>query len=422
MEYWKKLIIKRLIKIVPLYKQTYAKISNGNQNNNLLKRSLSNAITNVPYYRNKYGNVSLDNNGLDKFLILRKADLVNNEGLFISDKYNKKILSKKSTGGTTGISLKIFSFYKSEICETAYLDYAFSLIAKGGNLRIAVLRGNKPSSGIYEYKYRHLLLSSYDLSKTNVKYYVSLLKKYKINCLFVYPSSLHLFCKYLVELGNEVELPQIKGILSSSEVLSKEDKNLILKLFPDINLIDLYGQNEHVALAISINMGYYKFIDSYSYVEFINDSNFNQNKSAEIVGTNYFNDVMPLIRYATDDYIEFDSSGNIVSIIGRKQDFIINKHNEIVPCIISERKHTLENVINFQYYQDTVGILEFRVITNEKFGGKDIEAIEKDLKNSFSNKIDPIVQKVNKIEKTKAGKQKRLIQKLIIPDFNTIID
>jgi phenylacetate-CoA ligase len=422
MDYWKKLLIKRIIRICPLYKKTYAKISKGDPNNNLLKRSLSNALTNVPYYRNKYGNGSIDDNGLDNFLILRKSDIANNEGLFISDKYNKKILLKKSTGGTTGISLKIFSFYKSEICETAYIDYAFSLITKGSNLRVAVLRGNKPSSGIFEYKYRHLLLSSYDLSKTNVKYYVGLLKKYKINCLFVYPSSLHLFCKYLVELGNEVELPQIKGILSSSEILSTDDKNTILKIFPDITLIDRYGQNEHVAMAISINKGYYKFFDSYGYVEFINKGILKQNRTAEIVGTNYFNDVMPLIRYATDDYVEIDSIGNIVSIIGRKQDFIINKHNEIVPCIFSERKHTLENVLNFQYYQDKVGILEYRVITNNKFGKKDIEAIEEDLKNSFGNKIDPIVQIVNAIDKTETGKQKRLIQKIIIPDFDSISD
>jgi phenylacetate-CoA ligase len=422
MNYWKKLLLKRFIRVFPLYWRTYARISKGDPNNNLLKKSISNALANVPYYRKKYGNVAIGNKGLDNFLILRKSDIVKNEELFISDKYNKKILLKKSTGGTTGISLKIFSFYKSEIRETAYLDYVFSLIAKGNNLRMAVLRGNKPSAGIYEYKYRRLLLSSYDLSKENVKFYVGLLKKYKINCLYVYPSSLHLFCKYLFELGNEVELPQIKGILSSSEILSTADKNTILKIFPDIKLIDLYGQNEHVAMAISINKDYYKFFDSYGYVEFIYSSNFRQNRTAEIVATNYINDVMPLIRYATDDYVEIDSNGNIVSIIGRKQDFIINKQNEIVPCIFSERKHTLENVLNFQYYQDTVGILEYRVVTNNKFGKKDLEAIEEDLRDSFSNKIDPIVQIVNEIEKTKAGKQKRLIQKLIIPDFNSIIE
>ena len=46
------------------------------------------------------------------------------------------------------------------------------------------------------------------------------------------------------------------------------------------------------------------------------------------------NTTMPFIRYGTDDYVEIDKNGNIIAIIGRSSDFVINKNNDIVPCII----------------------------------------------------------------------------------------
>jgi phenylacetate-coenzyme A ligase PaaK-like adenylate-forming protein len=249
-----------------------------------------------------------------------------------------------------------------------------------------------------------------------------LIKKYRINCLHVYPSSFVLFCKYLEEAIREdhVELPGIKGVLSSSEILTSEMKNKILELFPDITLVDLYGQNEHVAFALSVNKGPYRFYDTYSVVEFLDTGFMNgKNKIKEIVGTNINNKGMPLIRYRTEDFVEVDESSNIVSIVGRTNDFVVNKNNDIVPCILVTRQNIMENVLAAQYYQDKIGVLIYKIRVNEKFSEKDARIIQDEIAACFQGLMQVTVETVNDFEKTKNGKHIRLIQKLDLKNIKS---
>ena len=126
---------------------------------------------------------------------------------------------------------------------------------------------------------------------------------------------------------------------------------------------------------------------------------------------------MPFIRYGTDDYVEIDKNGNIIAIIGRSSDFVINKNNDIVPCIIIARNESKKNVLNFQYYQDSPGQLVYRVVVNNNFTQEEKKMLEDDLTNSFDNKMTCKVVVVSSIERTISGKQKRLIQKLDLSNY-----
>lgn len=92
-----------------------------------------------------------------------KENIIGRENQFLSSNINKRFLIQVSTSGSTGPSLIVYKTVDEIIREEAFIQYVFSLIGK--NLRIAVLRGNRPSSGIYEFRFGHLLLSSYHLSK-----------------------------------------------------------------------------------------------------------------------------------------------------------------------------------------------------------------------------------------------------------------
>jgi phenylacetate-coenzyme A ligase PaaK-like adenylate-forming protein len=129
------------------------------------------------------------------------------------------------------------------------------------------------------------------------------------------------------------------------------------------------------------------------------------------------NTTMPFIRYGTEDYVEIDEKGNVVAIIGRSSDFVINTKNDIVPCIIIARNESKKNVLNFQYYQDSPGQLVYRVVVNNKFTLEEKKMLEDDLTNSFDNKMTCKVVVVSSIERTKIGKQKRLIQKLDLSKY-----
>ncbi|MBS1620195.1 MAG: hypothetical protein JST10_02495 [Bacteroidetes bacterium] len=373
-------------------------------------------IKNVPYYvENNYGKGSIES-----YPLLMKSDIIGNEEKFLSTKCNKLFLSRVATSGSSGKSLNLYKGINDVIKEEVFTDQAFSLIGK--NLRIAVLRGNRPSKGIYEYKFGHLLLSSYNLSKENVHEYLKLIKRYRINCFHVYPSSISIFCKYLREIIEEkkTEIPAIKGIFSSSEILSMETKNLILDLFPDITLVDRYGMSEHVASAISVNKGNYHFQDGYSIVELLDTGLKNEGRRImEIVGTNINNKAMPLVRYCTEDFVEVDEMNNIVSIIGRTSDFVVNIEGNIVPCTVVNRDDVLLNVIAHQHYQDKVGELVLRIQGNEKFSGTDIKYITDDWTRSFQNLMRIKVEVVTDFDRTSNGKLINLVQKLNLDNIRT---
>ncbi len=415
-----KYTVRKIIRLSPFYKKL-SKGYNKKQNflpgpNAELKEILTYAINNAPYYRNRFSTLVKQRDfSIELMPFIKKTDVIGREKEFISDKALPFMLMKKSTGGTSGHSLNLQKDFTSIIAETFFTDQIFSIISPVKSQKIAVLRALKPKKGIYEYNNPLLILSSYDINAETTLKYLELLDHYKIDCLHAFPSSLCVLFRYINELKKQIKIPNMKGIVTSSETITKESKKQILRTFPGAKLIDIYGQNEHVALAYSVDLNPYHFINQYSFVEFLDSGQtFEDNKICEIVGTNFYNKSMPLIRYRTEDYAEIDGNGQVQSILGRTQDLIINNRNELVPCILSMRPNTFKNVINYQYYQEKAGELHFRTVVNSSFGTEDQKAIEKDMSSSFGGKIKPIVTTVQAIDRLPNGKQKRLVQLLDI--------
>lgn len=411
MDYKKTEILKKIMRYTPLYMKTKWSIKKHVDTKIVLEDKIKTFIKKVPRYYTykKYFNDGFD---ITKFPIIRKPDIQGHENDFVSKHVKRLFIRKEKTGGSTGWSLTIYRSIFDSIKSRAYIDYVYSLIGK--DLKIAVLRGNKPQKGIYEKVLSDkIILSSYSLSPESLDTYLNVLKENHISCIHAYPSSLSILSRLIEQKYGIADLPDLKGILTSSEIFSKEEKKLVSKVFPHAKIVDFYGLNERCCYAYSINMEPYHFLDSFGYVEFVkSNEQHNDNTIAEIVATSIMNTTMPFIRYGTEDYVELDKDGNVISIIGRTSDFVVNKFNNLVPCIVITRNESKKNVINFQYYQDKIGFLEYRVITNNKFTEKEKNMLEEDLNNSFDGKMTCIVVQVKTIERTKIGKQKRLIQKL----------
>ena len=123
------------------------------------------------------------------------------------------------------------------------------------------------------------------------------------------------------------------------------------------------------------------------------------------------NSTMPLIRYDTGDMAELDDEGNVISIIGRTSDFILNKNNDLMPCIITPRDRSFENVVAFQYCQPKPGVLEFHVMVNDHFNQEDFEYLSQDVEETFPHRlIDSKVVIKKELKKSKQGKLLRLVR------------
>lgn len=382
----------------------------------ILQKKVKRAIKNVPFYKG-YFQYLRTSFSIKDFPIIRKKDIIGHESELVSKGVLRPLLMRKETGGSTGMSLELFYSPSIIISKNVLSDYAFSLIGK--NLRIATLRGQRPANNkIWQNIGSNLLLSSYQLSEKTVDTYLGVLKEKRINCLHVYPSSLSILTRLIKAKYGKANLPELKGIVASSEIFSKEEKLLVQSVFPHTKIVDLYGHNELVCCAIAVDDGFYKFFNNYGYVEFAETGEkINEHRIAEIIATSIMNTTMPFIRYGTEDYVELDANNNVVSIIGRTSDFVVNKDGELVPCIVLTRDISMQHVTNFQYYQPAKGKLTFRVIVNDQFTKIDQKYLLEDMEESFNGLMDCTISVVNHIEKTKIGKQKRLIQKLNLNEY-----
>lgn len=406
-------VIRKSFRMHPLYRRTLRSIKSNEPVK--LEQVVRSAISNVPFY-NSYDKYLQDKFDITKMPIIRKRDIMGHESEIVHRNVSKKKLSSVETGGSTGCSLTLFRHWKDELKKTVFGDLALSHV--GGNLVFGVLRGNKPKNGICEMVLKDkILFSSYKLCQDNLDEYLHAMRKYKISCLQAYPSSLIILCRLIKKIYGTADLPELKGVFTSSEIFSKEDKQLVREVFPNITIVDYYGHNEMACCAYSVNDGFYQFIPQFGFVEFVETGEtINGNMIAEVVATSVMNTTMPFIRYATDDYVELDKDGNVISIIGRTSDFLVTKSGELTPCIISTRTESLQNVTNFQFFQEEPGRMIFRIAV-DGFNERNRQSLLEDLNNSFGGTIDCSIKEVQMIERTKTGKQKRLVQKLDIRSY-----
>lgn len=408
--------IRDLAKYTPQYHATY-KALNEEFSIKKLKDTVKQAIYNVPYYRDNYRTLLPDDDkdfSLSVFPILQKDDISGREKDFVSDKYWKRLLRAENTGGTTGKPLKLYYSPTLSFSRTVYPDMLYKQHV-GKPLQLALLRGTKPSNGklVERVGMHRIVLSSYQLYHENVDRYLEALNKEGITCLLAYPSSITVFAQLIKSKYGSVKIPKLKAILASSEIFSRADKKLVMDVFEGVTLIDFYCMSEFAAAAHSVGLGNFEFNYNYGYVEFIDtgEKNASGNMIGKIIATCIMNTTMPLIRYDTGDMAELDAEGNVVSIIGRTSDFLINKNNDSMPCIITPRDRSFENVVAFQYCQPKPGAMEFHVMVNEHFNEEDFEYLSQDVEETFPHHlIDSKLVVKKELKRSRQGKLLRLVK------------
>lgn len=409
--------VRDLARFTPQYHATYKSLRE-DFTNEKLRNALVAAINNVPYYRdNDYKSYlpSVDEPfTLSKFPILTKDDLSGKEMNFVSEKFFKFLLRKENTGGTTGKPLKLYYSPTLSFSRTVYPNMLYEEFV-GKPLQLGLLRGNKPSQGKFVERVgmHRVIFSSYQLYPENVDLYIDNLKSYGITCLLAYPSSITVLAKLIKAKYGKIRIPKLKAILASSEIFSRENKKLVMEVFEGSEVLDFYSMSEFAAAAHSVGLGNYQFNKNYGYVEFIDTGQHTASgyKISKIIATSIMNSTMPLIRFDTGDLAEVDDDGNVISIIGRTSDFVVNKNNDLMPCIITPRDRSFENVVAFQYCQPQDGVLEFHVMVNEHFTQEDFEYLSQDVEETFPHRlIDSKVVVKKELKKTKQGKLLRLVK------------
>ena len=381
----------------------------------------------TPFYKSLYSDYGISFSSikniedLPRLPTIDKISLKENfEQLIVPGQKNNSLYL--TTGGSTGTPVG-FLLEKgvSRAKETAFLEHIWSTVGYHHGDRIAIIRGIDLGRGrlcLVDAIKNALMLSSYHITESNIDLYLDELNKYKPKFIHAYPSAAYSIARILRKLGKTLDFSPV-AILCGSENLYDQHVKLVEDVFKT-KVLGWYGHAERVLLAIREQTGQYSFFSAYGIAELLTDDGQPMGDGAGtgiLCGTSLHNEVMPLVRYMTDDTASGCRSvdGRLVvsSLDGRRHEFVYSTEDRPVSmAAINIHSDEFDSIERFQFVQSEKGAVTFEYASKAALDAAAIRAIEKVLTSKLGDGFDLKLIRVKEIPLTKSGKQTFLRQEI----------
>ncbi len=373
---------------------------------NELKRVLIDAQKYVPYYGKLFSEYEFNPN-INSFNDIRKLpyltkDIINdNFEEMVSTNFNgKKYLFK--TSGSTGKRLQFYgedSMYKK---EAAYIFHSFK--SHGSDLYndwSIWIRRHSPKDNndlmVKDYELKRIYLSAFHLNDQTIYDYVKIINNSKIKTIVTYPSTAY-WLSCLLEKNNLI-LDRITSLHGASEKCLPIWSDKIKSVF-GFDFKMHYGQVEKISFAYQSSVSnYYHESLTYSFTEY--------DESNTIVGTSFMNNVMPFIRYKTNDVVEliespsYDYSSPLIikEIDGRIDDMIMSETNSKIPSVnFYTVMSKIKEVRMFQFRQKTDKSTKLSIVVEDGFNDEILNELKKQIQLRVGN-IPLFIEVVDEIHR-----------------------
>lgn len=333
-----------------------------------LRHILGSALQFVPFYRDtvKIAPAALLNEAprdlLTRFPMLEKALIMERQRDFLDMRLDPAKLNYATSGGSTGQGIGLWRNKRLADVEKAFFmhewgKFGFSL-DKSRYLRIgadARRLAHEPPTRVVG---NRLMLSPYHLSERHTAEIVQQLNRYQPDFIHAYPSSAAELAALVERAGLSI---RVKAVLLASEPATLEQLRLIGRVFNAPISVN-YGLTERTNIAFATfrdgSLNPYCFDPLYGFSE-----NRIQGGQHEIVGTSLWNDVMPLIRYCTNDFGAIDGQGRCARLEGRNQEFLVDRTGNRIPGLsIVIDEVTWDFIRLYQVRQTRAGSITIAVV------------------------------------------------------------
>lgn len=381
----------------------------------------------VPYYRENYNEndvKTMDSlSDIERFPFIDKEIVKSNEDQFISDKFKKSELIQKKTSGSTGMPLAIYMNKDTTLKEWAFVVHIWERIgftSKSSRILMREIEDKNKGICYFDGLKNELRIDISNMTPENMEIYCKAIERYKPDYIHGYPSATLQLCKFIEKRGIK---HQFKGVLPSSEGMSKEEVNYIKRVL-NCPCLSFYGHTERLVMAGQCECSERYHVEPlYGYCELIDKNGEvirEEGKTGEIVATGFCNTGMPLIRYKTGDLAEWSlkkcSCGRNYKLLkkleGRTTEYLVDCNNNKISLTAFRYSFYEQHVNSFQFYQDEPGKVFVRIIPEEDFTELDKRNILKTLEEDCDSQIEFCIEKVKSISKKKSGKRELIIQKL----------
>ena len=343
------------------------------------------AINHVPYYKKRYGNITIKtvDDFKSTFGFLDKTEVIKHFDEFISDEAATIPHVTLSTSGTSGKPLKILMPADRYVTEMAFLGRILERSGWDYGIKIAIRKKQLPKGKdfIVNPVTKEIIFDGYRTEKTYLEKMARVARRYGADTLYGFPSTitqlLHLFKDY----GTDISF--LRRAILTSEAVTPCHYSFIEDQM-GLKIVTFYGHTEKLILMEQLDRSTFAIEPGYGFTEIINENGHPAapGEEGELVGTTFYNRVMPLLRYRTDDYatltgvtvtIDTIVKPTVTDISGRREKSIIYRHDGSYTTanafeIHDEREMSYEAI---QYVQDKRGHLRVLVIKGADYNPAD---------------------------------------------------
>lgn len=377
---------------------------------NQLKKTISFAFDNVPYYEAEFKKIGFHPNDFTSLNMLAELPLIDKDivkshfDLFQASGSHDRFMV--TTGGSSGDPMAFYQSNNVWAKECAFVhtlfeqyDYDYSIKAtfRGGSFDVK-------SQKFWNFNPIHneIHFSPFHLSLKSVKAYVDILNKYKPKFFHGYPSAIRVLMKNMIAEKLSLNY-EVKSIFLISENITTEDI-IDFSSFFGAKVTSFYGHSERIIFAplIDNNNLAYKSNELYGY---------NMEINGELVGTSFDNYAMPLINYKTGDKVkEITKEG--FEIKGRwEQAYLIGKNDEEISLTaLNVHSNIFSNIISFQYVQYEKGVAILLLVPKLLLTEIEVEIIREEIAKKVTGILDVKVQISETPLLTERGKFQKLIR------------
>lgn len=147
---------------------------------------------------------------------------------------------------------------------------------------------------IYDRIRNEVPMNTVNLTDELCEKYITIIREKKIRYIYGYAASIYVFTKYVA--ARKIDLKQIKGVFTTSETLTDENRELIAKTY-DCVVKDCYGARD--AGMNAYERAYHEYEIGYNVL--VETENEFEPNTGTLLTTNLLNYTFPLIRYQFGD-------------------------------------------------------------------------------------------------------------------------
>lgn len=387
---------------------------------------LSHAAKHVAYYQESFRAAGIDVTSIRtlddvKLLPLLVKAVVARRGRDLIARNISGPRFRINTSGTSGTPLVIFQNANAIIRENAFIWRQLTWAGFSRGQRRAWIRGdmivpvdqNEAPLWRFNRSDNMLMMSSYHLSEPNAASYLAALQDFDPVLIQAYPSSIAYLARYLESSGRWYEGKSLRAIVTTSETLTREDRDITEARFGS-SVFEHYGNAERVAMIQTCERGGRHISSDYGLTEIIS----REDGTHEIVGTGFNNWMMPLIRYRTGDSLDLEVQARVCAC-GRRLPLVNRIYGRIDDYVktvdgrkIGRLDHIFKGVRNIaegQLIQNSLDEVTLRIVPFEAFTEKDkarlLDGVHERLGKEMRIKFDVVAH----IPRTSAGKFRSVI-------------